>query len=121
MTRRHLAGVAIVGALIGAWISPGRAYAAEQVEPISREKISDRDFPGRTPEKNLRVTYVEPIGARRLHVELNNGAAYLLNPCRTEDGRHCYWDADARGNNLGRSFVVVAGRVISSRMIGDAR
>lgn len=28
MTRRHLAGVAIIGALIGAWISPGRAYAA---------------------------------------------------------------------------------------------
>lgn len=28
MSRRHLALVAIAGAMIGAWLSPGRAYAA---------------------------------------------------------------------------------------------
>lgn len=28
MTRRHLAAVALAGALIGLWISPGRGYAA---------------------------------------------------------------------------------------------
>lgn len=29
MTRRHLVAVALVGALVGLWISPGRAYAVE--------------------------------------------------------------------------------------------
>lgn len=107
-TSAHLIAVAIVGALIGLWISPGRAYAVQL-------ESADRDVSA------VRVSYVEPVGARRLYVELNNGAAYRLNPCQSEDGRQCYWDADARGNNLGRSFVAVAGRVITSRMIGDAR
>lgn len=99
MTRRHLVAVAIIGALIGLWISPGRAYAG-QVEP------ADRDV------KRVHVTYVEPIRGRRLFVELNNGAAYKLRPCRFEDSRGCYWDAATRGNGRGRSFVVVSGRVL---------
>lgn len=109
MTRRHLVAVAILGALIGLWISPGRAYAV-QLEPADRHV------------ETVRVTYVEPaIGPQDLYVELNNGATYALKPCRFEDGRQCYWDADARGNGVGSSFIVVSGRVIYSRMIGDAR
>lgn len=108
MTRRHLAGVAIVGALIGAWISPGRAYAVQL-------ESADRDVTA------VRVSYVEPVGKRQLFVELNNGAAYRLNPCRVEDGRHCYWDAGDRGNGAGDSFVRVSGRVIYSAKIGAAR
>lgn len=107
-TGRQLAGLALAGALVGAWLSPGRAYAV-QLESADR------------PVETVRVTYVEPVGARRLYVELNNGATYRLNPCRYEDGRHCYWDAGTAGNGAGSSFVVVAGRVIYSDKIGDAR
>lgn len=60
----------------------------------------------------VRVSYVEQVSARRIFVELNNGAAYRLSPCRYEDGRHCFWDAGSAGNGIGRSFVVVAGRVL---------
>jgi hypothetical protein len=108
MTRRHLAGVAFIGALIGAWISPGRAYAV-QLESAGR------------PVETVRVSYVEPVGTRQLYVELNNGAAYRLKPCRVEDGRMCYWDAGDRGNGAGSSFVRVSGRIIYSNKIGDAR
>lgn len=69
----------------------------------------------------VRVTYVEPIGARKLYVELNNGATYRLNPCRYEDGRNCYWDARTAGNGRGHSFVAVSGRLVYSNMIGGMR
>lgn len=69
----------------------------------------------------VRVSYVEPIGAHRLYVELNNGAAYELSPCRYEDGRMCYWDAGSAGNGQGHSFVSVSGRVIYSKAVGAAR
>lgn len=104
----HLVAVAIVGALIGLWISPGRAHGV-QLEPADRNVDT------------VRVSYVEPVGARKLYVELNNGAAYRLNPCRHEDGRQCYWDAGDRGNGAGSSFVRVSGRLIYSSMIGGAR
>lgn len=108
MTRRHLAGVALVGALIGAWISPGRAYAV-QLESADRQVST------------VAVSYVEPVGARKLYVELNNGAAFRLNPCRVEDGRQCYWDAGDMGNGAGSSFVRVSGRLIFSDAVGGAR
>lgn len=35
-----------------------------------------------------------------------------LAPCATEDSMtDCYWDADARGNGSGASFVVLGGTV----------
>lgn len=111
MSRRMLAGVALFGALIGGWLSPGRAYA-EQIEP------ADRDV------RTVRVAYVEPVGRVALYVELNNGATYRVRPCVFEDGsgqRMCYWDASDRGNNVGDSFAVIAGRVLYSARIGDAR
>lgn len=109
MTRRHLAAVAILGGLVGLWISPGRAYAVP-IEPADHHVTT------------LRVTYVEPaVGPQDLYVELNNGATYALKPCRVEDGRQCYWDADARGNGVGRSFVRVSGQLIYSTAVGTAR
>lgn len=99
MTRRHLVAVAILGALIGLWISPGRAYAG-QVEP------ADRDV------KRLSVTYAEPVDRRAVFVEMNDGSAWMLRPCRSEDARTCYWDARRFGNGVGRSFVVLRGRVV---------
>lgn len=112
MTGRKLAGVALIGALIGAWTSPGRAYAG-QLEP------ADRDV------SHIRVSYVEPVGRVALYVELNNGATYRLRPCRLEDGSGqrggCYWDAGDRGNGIGDSFAVISGRLIYSAKIGGAR
>jgi hypothetical protein len=99
----------VLAALALSVVLPAAPAAAEQLEP------ADRDV------TRVRVTYVEPAGTRALYVELNNGATYHLNPCRSEDGRQCYWDADDRGNGIGRSYVVVAGRVIYSRLIGAAR
>lgn len=33
-------------------------------------------------------------------------------PCEDEDSiRNCYWDADTRGNGIGRSFYVLNGEV----------
>lgn len=107
-TGRQLLALAIVGALIGLWLSPGRAYAV-QLESADRQVDT------------VRVTYVEPVGARKLYVELNNGAAYRLNPCRVEDGRQCYWDAGDTGNGAGSSFVRVSGRIIFSAAVGGAR
>ena len=34
-----------------------------------------------------------------------------LPPCVTEDSHDCFWDAQHRGNGLGRSFVDIAGIV----------
>lgn len=102
MSRRSLAPIlaaAILGSLIGLWISPGRAYAI-QVEPSTR-----------TVER-VRVTYVEPVAHRRVFLELNNGAAYIMRPCRYEDSHGCYWNARTRGNHAGRSFVNVRGDVL---------
>lgn len=79
-------------------------------EAVQLEK-ADRDV------TTVRVSYVEPVGARALYVEINNGAAYRLNPCRYEDGRHCYWDAGTSGNGAGDSFVRVAGRIIYTNKI----
>lgn len=97
---RGILAPAVVAA--GLALVPGAAHA-EQLESADRKVDT------------VRVTYVEPVGRRALFVELNNGAAYRLNPCRVEDGRQCYWDADNRGNGIGRSFVSVGGRVIFTR------
>lgn len=35
--------------------------------------------------------------------------ALFLPPCAAEDSSGCYWDAAARGNGEGTSFVNVAG------------
>jgi len=88
-------------------LAPSTAHA-EQLEPADRTVST------------VRVTYVEPTNTRAIYVELNNGATYKLKPCRVEDGRHCFWDAASVGNHTGHSFVVVAGRVIYSRMIDGA-
>lgn len=100
---RGLAAVvaaAILGCLIGLWISPGRAYA-EQLEPAEHTV------------KHVRVvTHTEQTAPRRMFVELNNGAAYRLRPCHYEDSHGCYWNASTMGDGYGWSFVSVrvAGR-----------
>lgn len=37
------------------------------------------------------------------------GANVALGPCQAEDSPNCYWDATARGNGQGNSFVDVMG------------
>lgn len=36
-----------------------------------------------------------------------------LPPCASEDSTNCHWDAQARGNGQGVSFVDVAGFVLA--------
>lgn len=103
------AGRIIAGAIVAAAVLAPSAAHAVQLESADRTV------------SNVRVTYVEPVGARQLYVELNNGATYRLNPCRVEDGRQCYWDADDMGNGSGSSFVSVSGRLVFSAAIGSAR
>lgn len=33
----------------------------------------------------------------------------LVQPCKTEDSRNCYWNAAVQGNGAGQSFVDVGG------------
>lgn len=35
----------------------------------------------------------------------------IMPVCPSEDSRNCYWDASARGNHLGVSFIDIGGRV----------
>jgi hypothetical protein len=35
----------------------------------------------------------------------------VLPPCAAEDSRNCHWDAQARSNGLGHSFIDMAGEV----------
>lgn len=35
----------------------------------------------------------------------------VLMPCDTEDSDNCYWDAEQQGNGVGKSFVVLDGKV----------
>ena len=87
-----------------AWLAPATPAHAEQIEAPDRSVDT------------MRVSYVEPMRGH-LYVELNDGSTWTLRPCRFEDGRHCYWDAGTRGNNRGRSFVVVRGTAIYTRLI----
>ncbi len=66
--------------------------------------------------KTLAVTYTErvqiPGQSPLLVAEFNDGRMIAFRPCRYEDGsgpreRHagCYWNARARGNKIGTSFI----------------
>lgn len=68
------------------------------------------------PDDNPRlyVKVVAPLHHKHgthLRVGLSNGRWDVLNPCRYEDGRHCYWVGSHHGNGNGRDFIVTAGRV----------
>lgn len=99
---RGILAAAVVAA--GLAVIPGAAHAVK-LESADRKVDT------------VRVTYVEPVGRGRMFLELNNGAAYRLNACRYEDGRHCFWSAGSAGNGRGDSFVVVDGRVIYTRRL----
>lgn len=36
---------------------------------------------------------------------------HYLPPCPTEDSDNCYWSGAVNGNHIGRSFVVIDGKV----------
>lgn len=38
-------------------------------------------------------------------VEWSDGKRLTLLPCKYEDSRHCYWQADTMGDGYGTSFV----------------
>lgn len=62
--------------------------------------------------KHRKITYWEQVSKGHTYIELNNGAAFDLVPCKYEDSRNCYWDAKTRGNKTGRSFADIRGKAI---------
>lgn len=61
------------------------------------------------------VVYFRHIKGGNAFVRLNNGAEFFLVPCAYDElvaGKPCYWNAETRGNGLGRSFVNVYNRTI---------
>jgi hypothetical protein len=80
----------------------GRRYGNGSV------RIRCADHPVSTPA----LTRTLGRGGDRLYAEFNNGAAFLLAPCRQEDSKHCFWDARRRGNGFGTSFVSLYGKIL---------
>lgn len=71
--------------------------------------------------KSLYVSYIEPLGpvGSPWKIRLSNGKSDVINPCRYEDGRHCYWVADRMGNGHGKhSFIVTRGHVFKMNLSG---
>lgn len=99
-TGRNQRGASLTGALVGAAIATTITFAPSSADAVQVE-LADREV------FSVRLTYVEPTGPRRMFVELNNGAAYRLRPCKMEDSNGCYWDASKAGNGRGNSFVAV--------------
>ncbi|WP_289445418.1 hypothetical protein, partial [Klebsiella pneumoniae] len=64
---------------------------------------------------DLHIVRVVPVDSGPLAdtgliiVTLSNNKSDLLRPCRTDDGRHCYWDASQRGNGVGDDFITTRG------------
>lgn len=43
-----------------------------------------------------------------LGLNIHVGTSPFDKPCRTESSNGCFWDAGARGNHKGRSYVVTS-------------
>lgn len=56
-------------------------------------------------------TAVRYVSATRVHVRFNTGSLWSVPTCQHEDSSNCYWDAQRRGNGLGRSWVHLNGKV----------
>lgn len=80
---RHPRGVAavvaaaVLGSLIGLWISPGRG-----------------------------VDTVDVIAPRAAHTAPAGLPRWVTRPCAEEDSLNCRWDARDQGNGHGHSFIV---------------
>ena len=100
VTRRGLWASALVGALLGLWISPGRAYSAEldclHADP-GTDLAATCEGEGWVIRKGFAITPRDV--AKRV----------TLSPCVLEDDARCYWDADTMGNGEGHDFVVTKG------------
>lgn len=88
----------IVTLLVGAWLTgPGRTEPAAPAAVVSAS----------AEVIHPHITHREHSAPRRLYVEVNDGSAHTLRPCREEDSRRCYWDSRTRGNGVGHSFAAV--------------
>lgn len=94
MTARHLVAVAIVGALVGLWVSPGRGYSLEAPAGASVPCDEAWRYPGTAG------------AAACASLELT---ADRMPRCVAEDGSgqaRCVWDARHMGNGEGQSVVI---------------
>ena len=86
---------AIASTLIALFIMCGIAA------PANADPVNNND-------PALYVSRIVPVDAG-IRVTLSDGHRATLKPCRYEDGRRCYWNAEARGNGIGNSFLVARG------------
>ena len=52
-----------------------------------------------------KITPIEKTHHTVWKVEFSDGEKQVLWPCKYEDSRHCYWQADVMGNGTGRTFI----------------
>lgn len=121
ISRKVLALTAVLGVLLGMWLSPGRAYAADPLGVAECWVKSDMgcvwDAQHRAGVKRSHIVVgmydnrrTIRIGHKFAHrIASGNGAA------RSEDAPGV-WDAKHRGNGVGRSFIATPdGRVFYIR------
>ena len=98
----HLLIIAIIGGLIGLWLSPGRGYAAEPYGGCD-EAWQAPHSQGADDCRALGWT-VRP----RFVLSPKDRVKYLdLRPCEQEDSDGpCYWNAQTMGNGEGDSFII---------------
>lgn len=60
--------------------------------------------------KHLRVTDSQAFH-RKLVAVFNDDSTWEFGPCKYEDSRNCWWDADKRGNKAGHTFINLRGQV----------
>jgi hypothetical protein len=91
--------LALMGTLLGVamLVTPAHARAVQLGEPKVERVHHDP------------VLYVEHVQRRWYYVELADGSSWMFTPCRQEDSRNCWWNAQTRGNGEGTSFVNIHG------------
>ena len=97
--------VALLGACLltmGVYSVPATASTADAARvsgPTLRLLVATHSV------EQLKIVHAVPRAAGHLEVSFNNGAKWIVAPCKEEDGSRCYWDAGNRGNGIGHSFV----------------
>jgi hypothetical protein len=114
MTNRSIftiaAGVALLLAAMVGSITSTDAHA----EPVVRSAAyaSEPTFQTTKPTHRvatLTIVAMHRLSMGRLAVAFNDGSSYDVRACKREDGRRCWWDADARGNRRGDTILRLRG------------
>lgn len=107
-------GMMVVAFAVLVFLSPGPSEGRPQEIKFVSAEIQHRD-PVVNDGSEVWVSKIDPLttatGRPRWYVTWSDGKRRVLNPCRYEDGRNCFWQADKVGNKIGDSFVVSRGQI----------